>query len=295
MRVFVTGSTGFIGKYVCKQLSSDGITVVGLCRKKENSVDVIVDEVVEGDISLDSFADIITASVDRCDAIIHLAANVVVPDYADTIPTNIYGTKNVLELASKWSVKRLIYLSSIPVIGVPIETPVTESHKVFPRTLYHMSKYIGEKMIEESNLSSISAILRISSPVGVGMSNHNFLSIIINKLINNNEVEIYGKGERIQNYIDVRDIAELIGNCVTNTVSGLFLVGGKNSYSNKEVVKICKSAIGSSSKVLCGLHTDPEEDNKWIISLKKAISELDYNPKFDLLDSIEWIVENVKT
>ena len=290
MRAFITGATGFIGRYVCERLSLDGITVVGLCRKKENTIAVDADEVVVGDISLDSFPDKIITEVDHCDVIVHLAASIVVPDCADTIPINVYGTKNVLTLAKKWEVKKFIFLSSIPVIGIPIDIPVTEKHVAIPRTLYHMSKYIGEKMIEYGDLSGVSTILRISSPIGPGMKSDSFLSTILRKLIKNADVEVYGNGERVQNYIDVRDIAKLIGRCVEIPNTGLYVIGGRKSYSNKEVVDICRAATGSSSKILYGTHEDKEEMYKWIISSQKAMCELEYEPEFEFPNSIEWIL-----
>ena len=43
------------------------------------------------------------------------------------------------------------------------------------------------------------------------------------------DVEIYGSGSRVQNYIDVRDIAEAIYKAVNNKANGLFLIAGRRS------------------------------------------------------------------
>ena len=294
MRVFVTGSAGFVGQYVCQRFGEQGTGVVGAVRHVRKDGSPFVEHQIAADLSDDLFAEKVVDSVERCDVIVHLAADITVPESPNTIGANIYGTRNVTSLAEKWKVGKLIFLSSIPVIGMPLELPVTELHPVAPRTLYHMSKYVGERIIANSAVADKSLILRIPSPIGAGMKATGFIPVILRKFLNNESVELYGSGERIQNYLDVRDLAETVCRCASGDRSGLYLLGGSRSYSNRETADICRRAAGSSSEIITGRKADPEEDLKWIISCEKARAELGFSPKYDLEDSIRWIAEGLK-
>lgn len=78
-------------------------------------------------------------------------------------------------------------------------------------------------------------ILRIPSPIGVGMNPTNFLSVLFDKCLSNQDIELFGQGLRIQNYIDVRDVAEAINQVIEYPNSDLFLIAGSKSISNKDL------------------------------------------------------------
>jgi len=72
MRVFVTGSTGFIGTHVVKELISAGHTVVGLTRSDagEEALALVGAEVCRGDVN---DPDCIRSAAAAADAVIHMA------------------------------------------------------------------------------------------------------------------------------------------------------------------------------------------------------------------------------
>ena len=115
----------------------------------------------------------------------------------------------------------------------------------------------------------------------------------MNRFTENKTVNVYGTGKRIQNYLDVRDIADIICKGLTTSEFGLFLLSGKNSYSNKDAVNIIKKITNSTSNITYGMHIDPEEDAKWIISSDKAKLKLGFYPQYNFEDSLSWIYQGI--
>ena len=221
---------------------------------------------------------------------IHLAADISVPGNSTTIGNNIVGMSTSLEIAKQTFTEHFIYLSSIPVIGAIRYTPIDENHTVMPKTPYHWSKYLCERMLEQYQSYFKTTILRIPSPIGVGMRQNTFLSMVLSKMLAGSDVEVFGKGTRIQNYIDVRDIARCFMRVIETQAEGLYLISGNESISNIQLAQMCKDILHSESSILTDLCDDPEESFKWIISSSKAKECLDFQPKYSLTESIQWIL-----
>ena len=99
MRVAVSGSSGFVGSHVCRQLESKGIQIVKI-------------DITQGDDLCDTA---IIEKVENVDAFIHLANLVYVPDsYKDPLRyyrVNYLSTLNALEICRKYNA-RMVYASS---------------------------------------------------------------------------------------------------------------------------------------------------------------------------------------
>lgn len=132
-------------------------------------------------------------------------------------------------------------------------------------------------------------ILRIASPVGIGMNSRNYLSYLLEKCEKNEQVELYGTGKRSQNYIDVRDIAEAVLCSLSAAASGIFLIAGKDTVTNRKLAFLCRKIMGSSSEIIWGKREDLEEEDQWRLSSEKARRLLGYMPAYALEDTIRWI------
>lgn len=291
-KVLVTGANGFIGRYVVKELCEHGYEVVVLVHKEQVSWPYPIMS-IKADICEESVVEQIVGQTGEIGIIVHLAADINIGGSDRTILTNCLGTYHMALLANLISAEQFIYMSSIPVIGIPEDLPVTESHPVKANTLYHITKYAGEQIVDQICRREIrKMVLRISSPIGIGMKENNYLSMLLKKCKSNAQIELYGEGKRIQNYIDVRDVASAILCGILSGKPGLYLIAGRKGITNRDLAFLCKEITGSSSSILWGLREDAEEARQWIISGRKAEVDLSFLPRYKLEESIKWMDEN---
>ena len=291
-RIIVTGATGFIGRYVVQHFLKLGYEVIGLGRRDCDNKNKDKNFVYKN-IDLRSLSKIksLFEEYDNIIGVVHLAAEISNENMLNLIETNCLGTYYLAWQAKEHYLFFFINISSIPIIGTPIKIPVDEEHLVNPLTLYHATKYMSEKIVEQVCANEMQFLnLRISSPIGLFMRENNFLSIILSRCVNNETVEVYGNGSRVQNYIDVRDISKSIECGIVSKVSGMFLIAGKRSISNLNLALLCKKITNSNSDIIVGECEDLEEKNCWEICIDKAKNELGFVPNYDIENTLEWIL-----
>ena len=120
MRVFATGTTGFLGSVVSERLRARGDTVVQLVRDpakaellRKAGRDVIVGDLLDPDA--------LKRGCDGCDAVVHAGAiyevGISVPRRADMYEANVNGTERVLAAALAVGAPKVVHVSSIVVFG----------------------------------------------------------------------------------------------------------------------------------------------------------------------------------
>jgi dihydroflavonol-4-reductase len=118
MKVFITGANGFIGKHVVKKLVSRGHEVWGLVRDEERAAEIRCPGVrlVTGDILR---PETFIPAMRDAGVVYHLAAwyKVGTSQQEQAEPTNVGGTRNILEAAFELHIPRIIYTSSIGIYG----------------------------------------------------------------------------------------------------------------------------------------------------------------------------------
>lgn len=173
MTTLVTGATGFVGSAVARMLAARGHDVRVLARpgSDRRNLDGLKVEIAEGNL-MDR------ASLDRaakgCEALFHVAADYRLwcPNPQEIIDCNVKGTRNVILAAAGAGVRRMVYTSSVAVLGktkngelADEDTPVSIEHMI---GAYKTSKFLAEdevrKLIAEHNLDCV--IVNPSTPMG---------------------------------------------------------------------------------------------------------------------------------
>src|SRR5437762_8788200 len=120
MRIFITGSTGFLGSVVAEQLRARGDTVVALVRDpaKAELLRKTGREVVVGDLA---DPDALLRGCEGCDAVVHAGAiyevGIDAPRRIEMYEANVNGTERVLGAALAAGAPKVVHVSSIVVFG----------------------------------------------------------------------------------------------------------------------------------------------------------------------------------
>ena len=287
MNILVTGASGFVGRAIAESLRENN-RVLGIGRREVNDCRF---EYSRSDITNESslFA---VCEIMKPDVIVHAAASVSRNNMDKSlIDTNIRGTENILSLARKTGCKKIIYISSAPVIGVPVETPITESHQVYPLTTYHLTKYFSELLLRNA-LDIETVVLRLPSPVGTEIPRNKFFAVLISNCLSGAPIRLLGKGGRIQNYINVKDIGAAVMKAASSEATGIYNVTYPKSYSNLELAQLCKKTLNSKSEIVF-YGEDPEEDMKWVYSCDKIRKELGFSPAVTIEESIREVATSI--
>ena len=226
--ILVTGSSGFIGSFLCKRLLNevDGITVIGLDNMNDY-YDVRIKEYrlnelssfynytfIKGDLSDKSLINKIFEDY-KPNVVVNLAAQAGVR-YSITNPdayisSNLIGFYNILEACRNYPVEHLVYASSSSVYGSNKKVPYSTEDKVDnPVSLYAATKKSNELMAHAySKLYNIpSTGLRFFTVYGpAGRPDMAYFGFT-NKLINGETIKIFNYGNCKRDFTYVDDIVE---------------------------------------------------------------------------------------
>ena len=287
MNVLVTGSNGFIGTHVCRYLKEKGMYVIGMGRRAEATSKV--DEYVCCDMSSDDIFEIPNKVSVKIDAVIHLAADMRKEPYGvEIVVHNCSGMQRLLEMCEANGIERLAELSSLPVIGKPIQHPITEEHPLCPPTVYHTTKVAQEMLADYAHrphgLKTIS--FRISAPVGEGMNEKTIFPTFVRACLENKPIVLSGKGSRKQTYVHAKDIAQALYLAICSDATGVYNLGSYNLISNYDLACKCKEILKSDSEITFSGTEDKMDDYVWDVSIDKICKDLGYKPVISIEDAI---------
>src|SRR6266566_366189 len=146
--VLVTGSSGFAGRNLSRNLSGLGSRVRCFVRSKNDfSANEPGTSLVVGDVQ--DYQSILDA-LKGVDVAFHLAAITLIPETRaktfNTFATNALGTLNFLMAAKAQDVPKLVYVSTCHVYGKQERLPITEDTAPRPIDIYSASKLAGESL-----------------------------------------------------------------------------------------------------------------------------------------------------
>ena len=163
-KAIVTGGSGYFGGLLCKQLVEKGWEVRNIDLNPPND-DLKNCQFIKGDIRDLSK---IEESFQGIDTIFHNVALVPITKSKDYEKTNLFGTKNTLELAIKNKIKTFVYTSSSAVYGVPKLNPVSENDIPIPAEIYGKSKFDAEFLLSTYSKKINISIIRPRTILGHG-------------------------------------------------------------------------------------------------------------------------------
>jgi nucleoside-diphosphate-sugar epimerase len=166
MRVFVTGGAGFIGLAVVRRLVARGDRVVGVVRDLERATELadLGVELRQGDLSRTAA---IVDAMRGSEAALHIAGMYRIGIPAGDRPAmhdaNVGATHRMLDAAATAGLERLVYVSTVNVLGNTAGRIVAEGHR---RDLgdgfmsyYDETKYLAHRAVRERMDAGLPAVI----------------------------------------------------------------------------------------------------------------------------------------
>ena len=267
MKIFITGSSGFVGFHLAKELLEKGYSVYGYdsinnyydikLKKERNKILKKFKKYKFTKGNLENYNQLSKiVSKFKPKIIIHLAAQAGVRYSIDNpdvyLNSNILGTFNVLKVSDKIKVKHLIIGSSSSVYGANMKIPFREIDK----TDNQISFYAATKKSTESLAHSYSSLWKLPvtmlrfftvyGPLGrPDMAYFKFTQKIIKK----KQIEIYNKGKMYRDYTYIDDIVGGIISLI-NKAPNIRQIGKFKNDSLSHVAPFRILNIGNTKKVL---------------------------------------------
>ncbi len=313
MKIFLTGSEGFIGSHLAEKIVKHGHDLT--CLVFYNSfnswgwLDTIDDKikkninVVTGDVRDEYLLKQLIKK--NTDVVINLAALIGIP-YSYRAPksyfeTNSIGLMNILNSSLNSNVKKIIHTSTSEVYGTPNYIPIDEKHLVSAQSPYAASKIAADQIALSYNKSFDCpvTILRPFNTFGPRQSLRAVIPTIITQVLSNKSVKLGSLyPTRDLTYIEDTTDAFLATLNKKKDIGEIINIGSGFEISIKELVsKIshilgCKINIQKDKK-----RTRPKksEVDRLYANNRKAKKILSWSPKYSktnfekgLIKTIEW-------
>lgn len=247
-KILITGGTGFLGVHLARKLLKDKYAVTLFDLADLDAADLIGKvKVIKGDIR-DKAA--IDKAVKGHEYVVHAAAALPIQVTKKTINTvNIDGTRNVLESCLARKVKRVVFISSTAVYGVPKNLPEKEDSPLDPIGYYGLSKVAGEEICLEYAKKGLSVnILRPKTFLGI--ERLGIFELWFEAIYNGRRVYLLGNGNNKYQLLAVTDLVDAIEKALFTKVDGeIFNIGAREFGTWREDLGSVISHDKSKSKI----------------------------------------------
>lgn len=317
----ITGGAGFIGSHVVRLfvkkypqyliVNLDALTYAGnLANLKD--IEAAANYAFEkGDINDEAR---IQELFDKYhfDAVIHLAAESHVDrsiiDPLAFVRTNVLGTANLLNISLRnWKEamagKLFYHVSTDEVYGsLGPEGFFTEETPYDPRSPYSASKASSDHFVMAYHHTY--GLPVILSNCSNNYGSHHFpeklIPLMINNILHNKSLPVYGKGENVRDWLYVEDHARAIDTIFHKGKTGdKYNIGGFNEWKNIDIVHLLCDIMdrklgrekGASAGLITYVKDRPGHDLRYAIDATKLNRELGWTPSLQFEEGLEKTVD----
>ncbi len=324
-KILITGGAGFIGSHVIRRFVTkypdyeifnlDKLTYAGNLLNLKDIENRANYRFVKGDITDREFVFELFEK-ENFDGVIHLAAeshvdrSILSP--ADFVRTNVMGTVNLLDAArNSWQNRenKLFYhISTDEVYGsLSDEGKFTEQTPYDPHSPYSASKASSDHFVRayHDTYDLPALITNCSNNYGPYQFPEKLIPLVINNILNNKPIPVYGKGENVRDWLYVEDHAEAIDLVFHKGKPGeTYNIGGNTELRNIDLVKKLIAVTdemlgrkpGASEKLITFVKDRAGHDWRYAMDISKIKKELGWEPKTDfetgIRQTVQWYLNN---
>jgi UDP-glucose 4-epimerase len=264
-RVMITGGVGFIGSNLARQLVSLGARVL--------LIDSLIPDYGGNLFNIEDITDVVRLNIADVrmqttmetlvrdqDVLFNLAGQVSHIDsmrdpYTD-LEINCRAQLSILEACRKNNRHvRVVFAGTRQVYGRPDYLPVDEKHLVRPADINGVNKAAGEYYhLLYNNVFDVRACsLRLTNVYGprqlIKHNRQGFIGWFIRLAIEDREIQIFGDGSQLRDFVYVDDAADAFLRAGASDVcdGGVFNVGGDEPISHRDLTELLVAVAGSGS------------------------------------------------
>jgi UDP-glucose 4-epimerase len=298
----VTGGAGFIGSHMVDRLLGAGRSVRVLDNFSNGSAKNLAHhkdnprlEVITCDLA--DYAEV-EGKFDGAERVFHLAA------LADIVPSierpkeyfrsNVDGTFNSLEQATKAGVKRFLYAASSTCYGIPDQFPTPEGAPIRPMYPYALTKNLGEQLVMHwAQVYKLPALtLRMFNVYGPRARTSGtygaVFGVFLAQILADKPVTIVGDGEQTRDFTYVTDVVDAFLTAAGTSESGkVYNVGSNGTYSINRLVEL----LGAKSVV--HIPKRPGEPDCTWADVSRIEREIGWRAKVSFEDGVKMMLDHI--
>ncbi len=319
MKIFITGSEGFIGSHIVEKLILKGHRVKALVlyndrnsygwldnidNKIKNEIEFILGDIRDLDFVINQSKNV--------DVIYHLAALIGIP-YSYLSPfsylkTNIEGSMNIFKASLNNNVEQLIHTSTSEVYGSALYTPIDEKHPLNAQSPYAASKIAADQMgnsfYDSFNLPITT--IRPFNTYGPRQSARAVISTIIIQAIYGNKINL-GNINATRDFTYISDTVDAFIKAIGNKkiIGETINLGTGYEVDIRTLVKIIGKIMKKKLIIINDqkrIRPKKSEVNKLLSSNIKAKKLLKWKPKLSRQEglkkglelTVDWFEKNIE-
>ena len=254
MKILVLGGNGFIGKNLCKYISSMGHDVISFDMdygfRESTKITYVKGDFFQDDDLIPYLKDV--------DVVFH-AISTINPGnsnnkYMQGYTHDFLQSVKLCDLSKQYHFK-IIYLSSGgTVYGFQTHMPIDEETLAIPINHYGNLKLCIENTFRTFNkqFNTNVIIARIANPYGPGQDYSKgvgFIDAALKRAINNQTIEIWGDGTVIRDYIYIDDVCHMLASLIYyEGKESVFNISSNSGVSQNEIIKIIHKMVPDISE-----------------------------------------------
>lgn len=208
MRIAISGGAGFLGLHLARRLLAAGETVrtLDLAPLDDPRLEAEVDE-LRGDVRDPAAARRLVAGAE---VVVHAAAALPIQASRDSIlAVNVDGTANVLAAALEAGARRVVFVSSTAVYGVPERHPIVEDDPLVGVGWYGDSKIRAEAVCREFGARGLDVVV-VRPKTFVGPERLGVFEILFDWIREGRRIYTLGPGTNRYQLLAVEDLVDAI-------------------------------------------------------------------------------------